>query len=88
MSDNVWYHVVAVWNGTHNIVYLNGVAGTAVANTPSFSANAYDLHIGRWNSNNAYAFNGSIDEVKIYNRALSASQIQQSYLVSLPRHQE
>ena len=45
-----------------------------------------DLYIGAFNLPGSY-FNGSIDSVKIYNRALSATQINALYLAGLPGHQ-
>ncbi len=60
-------------------VYLNGkldgIAGPYL--TPG-NYN-YDMFIGKWTSSSSYLFNGLIDEVKIYNRALTDNEIKQDY---------
>jgi hypothetical protein len=80
MSTNTWYHVVAVYDGTSMKIYKNGVA---LPGSTSFSGNigtsSYNVNIGQRVGDNSYRWNGSIDEVKIYNRALSASEILADY---------
>jgi hypothetical protein len=82
LIDNTWHHVVSTYSGTgYPILYVDGVrvsttnetigTYTAMSNTDSA------LQIGRQRSDsgdNVY-FNGSIDEVKIFNHSLSAEQI-------------
>lgn len=79
-SLNTWYHVAGVYNasaGTLNI-YVNGVldngalSGTIPAS--QFNNSAVNVNIGR--RTGGYYFNGIIDEVRIYNRALSLTEIQ------------
>jgi hypothetical protein len=78
-STNQWYYVTAISN--------NGVLRLLVDNveyniTSAIYASGNDYHkfrIGYGSSiNSAYAINGSIDDVRIYNRSLSAEEI--SYL--------
>lgn len=84
MSNNTWYHIVAVYNGTSMKIYKNG---TELPGSTTFSGNistnSYNVTIGQIagtpDSWNAYRWNGTIDEVKIYNRALSASEILADY---------
>lgn len=83
VSDSVWYHVAAVYNGawqSNNMrLYLNGGQESSsnkigdVRNPP----NKTKLTMGRWpNPNNTYReFKGDIDEVSIWNRALSNIEI-------------
>ncbi|MBX3228313.1 MAG: LamG domain-containing protein [Labilithrix sp.] len=79
-STGVWTHVVAVYasagNGTNGAVTLY-VNGAAVDSSP-FSAvkpdNGASLRIGCRGDNQGY-FRGAIDEVRIYNRALSAADV-------------
>lgn len=72
-----WNRVAAVWDGSTMRIYINGVADINTASfTQAIESSANDLHrVGRtpWGSG---AFNGAIDEVSIYNRALSAAEIQ------------
>jgi hypothetical protein len=69
-NTNTWYHVVGTWNGTHYAIYVNGVLCDSGTNSPS-SPYSYpiDLQIGRIGTYSWTYFNGTIDEVKIYNYA-------------------
>jgi len=83
---NKWVHVVAIfYNGvpdsTNNEIWINGVKqdiyacfGSTTA-SPSATTAAF---IGKWKNPSLY-FGGRIDDVHIYNRALSASEIEQLY---------
>lgn len=67
--------VVATYDGAQLLVYLNGVAGTPVASTRSLGGNANPLTIGRQANSSASYFDGRIDEVRIWSRALSGSEV-------------
>ncbi|MCP3684817.1 MAG: hypothetical protein GY861_19285, partial [bacterium] len=73
---NNWHHVVAVMNKTHNVIYLDGVQGDPAAIT-LLNDSTNDLEIGSsWTPG---SWNGTIDEFKIWNRALSAKEINASF---------
>ena len=72
---NVWSHVAATYDGTHLDLYVNGslVASHAVSGSVFTSARALVIGGNRiWSE----WFKGSIDEVRVYDRALSALEIQ------------
>ncbi|NPE26773.1 hypothetical protein HNV12_02085 [Methanococcoides sp. SA1] len=78
--QNEWVHLAGVNNGGSLSFYINAVAQTGDALPYAHVASDY-LYIGR-NSETAAAgprygdhFDGSIDEVLIHNRALSATEI-------------
>jgi len=83
---NRWVHVVGVFfNGTpsstNNDLYIDGVRqtitllqGSSVSRSVSSGAN-----ISGWFYDSNYKFNGLIDDVRVYNRALSATEIQALY---------
>jgi hypothetical protein len=75
-----WHHVVATVSGTNGWVYLDGgLDGSGiVGNIP---VNTLDVYIGLAHPGrgSGFWFNGHIDDVRIYNRALSASEVQQLY---------
>ncbi len=78
VSPNNWYHVVAVNTIGNDIkYYINGnfVKTRAFAYTYSYTKN---LRIGSSDSEGMY-FKGSIDEVRIYNRALRADELKAIY---------
>lgn len=79
-SDGLWHHAVAVVDRPNLLMtlYVDGVsAGTAaVDNTASGIGGS--ARVGT-NYNNGTAFNGSIDDVRIYKRALTAAEVKQLY---------
>ncbi|MGH3804344.1 MAG: LamG-like jellyroll fold domain-containing protein, partial [Pseudonocardiaceae bacterium] len=82
-SFNTWAHVVATWDGSTNgtgvHLYVNGTeltyATTWGASGARNSDSAMPLRIGNRDSS-AATTNGKVDEVRIYNRVLSLSEIQ------------
>jgi parallel beta-helix repeat protein len=78
LADNTWYHVAGVYDGSYIRIYINSVEeGTPVAQgNPSSSYET--LQIGSSQKENRWG-KWIIDEVKIYNRALSAAEIIQEY---------
>jgi CSLREA domain-containing protein len=74
LTANVWQHVAATYDGTTIKIYLNGVeVATAPANG-AINAVTSDLVIGR-NIVNGATFPGLIDEVELFNRALTATEV-------------
>ncbi|MFA6050579.1 MAG: LamG domain-containing protein [Candidatus Paceibacterota bacterium] len=76
-----WYHIVALWDGSSTKrIYIDGVdvAQNAQATAPTATNDA--LYIGLdYLPGNSRNFPGYIDEVRVYNRALSASEVKQLY---------
>lgn len=76
---NVWYHIVGVWNGTQIRLYANGVdIGSPTSLTGSISTTVNSLKMGKHYSLASY-FNGSIDDVMIFNQALNETSIKNIY---------
>lgn len=76
---NTWYYVAGVYNATSKTldIYVNGVLDNGVLNgtVPSAQSNSsVNVNVGR--RSGGYLFVGTIDEVRIYNVALSAAKIQ------------
>jgi len=80
---NTWYHVVGVSDGTNNKVYVNGISGSLMSSGTLINA-IQPLQIGGYGSSE-YAWNGLVDEVRIYNVALTADQVRSQYYVGLDR---
>ncbi len=79
-SSNTWHHVAGTWDGSIIRLYVDGVEVNSTAKTGAISASATEITIGTYNADlTAGYFKGLIDEVDIYNRALSASEIQAIY---------
>jgi len=71
----VWTHVCATYDGgTTGALFINGVQVATSAALPAFSTPASSFFVGRsalgWD-----LFHGGIDDVRIYNRALSAAEV-------------
>jgi|GEM_PF-2168548 len=73
---NTWTHVACTYNGSAFILFINGVQVSTVAGTGNITATSNPLRIGGSTALLNQYFAGLIDEVRIYNRALSASEIQ------------
>ncbi|MBN2203192.1 MAG: hypothetical protein JW700_03330 [Candidatus Aenigmarchaeota archaeon] len=77
LQTGTWTHAAAVYNSTHMILYKNGIQVGITAKTGSI---ATDNTISAWIGNNPGAnwklFDGTIDEVKIFEKALTQSEIQ------------
>lgn len=74
-----WYHLIGVYNGTNINFYINGVSvGTAAYTYGALSNPDGILSIGGGGAA-GNTFDGSIDDVRIYNRALSAAEAAQLY---------
>jgi len=70
-----WYMLTGV-QGTTLDIYINGVLGQSIATNVSVTTNTVNL--GRFQSGSR-PFNGNIAQTQIYNRALSAAEIQQNF---------
>ncbi len=81
LSAGNWYHVAAVYDGTNITLYVNGAFDSSGAITLSTTLDADGIRIGRASScgGTYFYFNGSMDEARVYNRALSAAEIKAQY---------
>ena len=85
ISPNIWYHIVMTYDGSSTAagmrLYIGGVDSTVVGGTTISSSplNNQTLIIGQNPSSGGSYFDGKIDDVRIYSRALSASEIRRLY---------
>lgn len=75
LPANTWVHIAATYDGAALRLYTNGTLAASTAVTGSIVTSTSPLRIG---GNTAWGeyFQGLIDEVRIYNRALSTPEIQ------------
>ncbi|MBI4430393.1 MAG: right-handed parallel beta-helix repeat-containing protein, partial [Candidatus Omnitrophica bacterium] len=73
---NQWQHVVGVYDGTQLLLYVDGVFQRSVPHSGTTLTNTNPLVIGAWVPTGFQGWNGMIDEVGIWNRALSATEVQ------------
>ena len=75
LTANTWAHLAATYDGATVRLYVNGVQVASRAQTGAIATSTNPLQIGGDSIYGQY-FAGRIDEVRIYNRALSVAEIQ------------
>jgi hypothetical protein len=80
-----WHHVVGVYNGSNVFVWVDGTKKDcgAAGGAQTFQGSASDVFIGN-RSSGSYKFDGSIDELRVYGRALTDGEILALYAGSQP----
>ena len=75
---DTWYHFAFTYNHTGIAGYKNGAFISSAGRTGNITSTTNPLYIGQ-SSVGSYFFNGTIDEVMIFNRSLSTAEIQSIY---------
>jgi hypothetical protein len=92
ITTNTWYHVAGTYDGDSVRVYINGVQKDATALPDGMIPGlAYPIAIGKLSDGSQFQtryFSGQIDEVRIWNRTLDASDILSRYNRHLDPTQE
>ena len=70
-----FHHFALTWDGSFVRLYIDGVLDSTWSQTVTPAGNSSSLYIGQWGGNVDY-FDGVIDQVRIYNRVVTASEIQ------------
>ena len=89
MGANTWHHYAVTVNNDEIKLYIDADLKSAVPNNQSgdyFNSNT-DSYLGHHAPGKSY-FNGDIDNVRIFNRALSGEEIQEQYQVIAPAVRE
>ena len=73
-NDGNWHHAAMTWDGTTIKIYRDGVFRNSQLLSGSLPTTTNGVGIGQGNTAAKY-FNGSIDDVRIYNRALTSGEI-------------
>jgi len=82
LTTDTWYHAVAIFDSSSDVhsIYVNGDVQTNSVSEPSFTASdPIAPRIGA-RGDSAEKFDGTIDEVAIFNRSLSAEEVRDHYL--------
>jgi hypothetical protein len=75
IPDRTWTHVVGTYDGSFMRLYINGVLSSEVARTGTFNADSAPLIIGSDPASDNRRFSGRVDEMAIYNKALSPEEV-------------
>lgn len=76
LAPGTWVHLAGVWDGTTRTIYVNGAAEGTNASPVARPDLRGAVSIGRPGSFNGLYFNGRIDDVRIFGRALTSGEIQ------------
>jgi hypothetical protein len=83
LNANTWYHIAATYDGSSMKIYINGVLDASKSQTGSVNSNGA-FNVG-YLYNTSRNFNGKVDEVRVWKRALSQTEISQNMCnVTLP----
>jgi hypothetical protein len=83
INTGKWYTVVYTYDGVDSKIYVNGELKGSQHTTATFTDNTNDVFIGKTgNTNYPYWFNGVIDELRIYSRALNENEVKQLSLLT------
>ncbi len=81
------YNVCVSYNGVQAAIYINGTANAAVNWTGLITSTGFDLTIAqRFPGDNQYNYPGILDDIRIYNKALSAMEIKALYDIPVTIH--
>ncbi len=75
LFNGEWHHVLGTYDGNELKTYVDGVLGATVAHEGSIEVQTHNLTIAMNSQETDRYYDGVIDEVKIYDRALSPSEI-------------
>lgn len=84
VNTGAWFHGVATYNGNTVKIYINGNLESTNARTGTITSGAKNIGSNSGGSNEY--FNGTIDSVKMYNRALSAAEVAQNFNATRRRY--
>ncbi|MBA7523808.1 hypothetical protein ES705_15942 [subsurface metagenome] len=78
VTDNQWHHWAGTYDGAQGKIYIDGVLDVTSPGTGQIDISSYELWIGTNSQNTGRLLHGLMDEVRIYNKALSLAEIQQA----------
>jgi hypothetical protein len=78
ISAGVWYHVVGTYDGSTVRLFINGLLENSTSHSGNLSASTQNNLIGK--SGDAL-FAGQLDDIRIYNRALTAGEVSQLWQI-------
>lgn len=81
INDGSWHHVVCTFDNTvGSIVYIDGLSSASDAVTTNTNNNTGEgVYIGNYGGGGGSEFPGSLDEIGVWTRALSSSEVTQLY---------
>ncbi|MHC4326792.1 MAG: LamG-like jellyroll fold domain-containing protein [Planctomycetota bacterium] len=75
VNDAEWHHIAGVYDGAQKLLYIDGAVDASADFDGSINSATHSVNIGENNQATGRYFAGLIDDVRIYNQALSEAQI-------------
>ncbi|MHC4070898.1 MAG: LamG domain-containing protein [Planctomycetota bacterium] len=75
VSTGEWFHVAAVYNGAQKLLYINGNLDASSDSTGNISVSSMPVYIGENSGATGRFWDGLIDDVRIYKRALAETEL-------------
>ncbi|NLH16895.1 MAG: LamG domain-containing protein [Phycisphaerae bacterium] len=79
----VWHHLAATYDGIRVKLYLDGELKANSVGSGIIATSAFNVNIGRCSEVTSWFYNGLIDDLRIYNHALSPAEIEALMTVSV-----
>ncbi|MBK6390313.1 MAG: T9SS type A sorting domain-containing protein [Saprospiraceae bacterium] len=79
LVKGIWWYVTMVHDGTNDIIYVNGIEAKRKPAAGTLNSTALPLIFGNNGSNGGQYFNGALDNLKIYNKALTADEVKKLF---------
>ncbi len=80
VSTGDWFHVAGVYDGAQKLLYINGEIDATSDSTGNITTSTMPVFIGDNSQNTGRHWAGLIDDVRIYNNALTQADIQSAML--------
>lgn len=80
LMSNEWYHIGSTWDGTSLKLYVNGSESNSSGDASISSLGDEELFSIGQKTDGTFGWNGSIDEIYVYDIAVSEDHIYQQYL--------
>jgi len=78
-TNGTWNHICGVYNGSGEVIYLNGAQILTGGNATAPASTVNGVTLGYDFTNSGHYISGSLDDARIYNRALSAGDVAMLY---------
>ncbi len=75
VTGGEWHHYASTYDGEEGRIYIDGVLDVTSPGTGQINSSTYELWIGTNSQNTGRLLHGILDDIQIYNRALSEAEI-------------
>jgi hypothetical protein len=75
LNDGAWHHFAATYDGSYKKLYVDGTLVNTYSYTSTLNTNNYKVSFGKDLESGTAQYAGMLDDVRIYNRALSGTEV-------------